>query len=131
MLTTMVFPRGWAMRGRISTLPPSRGATLSLTHSKFGADMDTNFRSATPTRNLHLSLAVAVAALACLALLGCGGQARSTKEVKRLPTGAVLDPEGISVALGSMPVGMIFSPDSTRAVVVLSGYRDQGIQVVD
>jgi YVTN family beta-propeller protein len=43
----------------------------------------------------------------------------------------VLDPAGSSIALGSMPVTMTFSPDSSRIVTVLSGYRDQGVQVVD
>jgi len=33
--------------------------------------------------------------------------------------------------LGSMPLGMTFSPDSSRFIVVLSGYREQGFQVVD
>jgi YVTN family beta-propeller protein len=30
-----------------------------------------------------------------------------------------------------MPVAMTFAPDSSRIVVVLSGYREQGVQVVD
>jgi YVTN family beta-propeller protein len=65
------------------------------------------------------------ALLLVAALAGCGPDAH------RLPTGAVLHPAGESIALGSMPVSMIFSPDSSHVVVVLSGYRQQGIQVVD
>ena len=52
-------------------------------------------------------------------------------EVHRLPTGIVLDPAGPSIPLGSMPVTMTFSPDSSAIVAVLSGFREQGIQVVD
>lgn len=52
-------------------------------------------------------------------------------EPHRLPTGAVLDPVGVGIALGSMPVAMAFSHDSSRIVVVLSGYREQGIQIID
>src|SRR5689334_12318719 len=64
--------------------------------------------------------------LLALVFAGC-----SSRDVKRLPTGAVLDPAGPSVTLGSMPVAMVFSPDSSRIVAVLSGYRDQGFQVID
>ena len=66
-----------------------------------------------------------------IALALAAGCARAPSEPKRLPTGAVLDPAGQSIPLGSMPVAMVFSPDSTRAVAVLSGYRDQGAQVID
>jgi DNA-binding beta-propeller fold protein YncE len=66
-------------------------------------------------------------AIAALGLAGCQPRA----EPRRLPTGVVLDPAGTSVPLGSMPLTMVFSPDSSRIVIVLSGYREQGIQVVD
>jgi len=59
---------------------------------------------------------------------GCRSAARETY---RLPTGAALDPAGVSIPLGSMPVAMMFSPDSSRIVAVLSGYRKQGFEVVD
>ncbi len=52
-------------------------------------------------------------------------------DTHRLPTGVVLDPAGVSIGLGAMPVTMLFSPDSSRIVTVLSGYRSQGFQVVD
>ena len=63
-----------------------------------------------------------------LALTGCS---RVAGDPHRLPTGMVLDPAGVSVPLGSMPLAMRFSPDSARIVTVLSGYREQGFQVVD
>ena len=48
-----------------------------------------------------------------------------------LATGVRLDPEGEFVDLSSMPLGMALAPDGKKLVVVLSGYREQGIQVVD
>jgi len=49
----------------------------------------------------------------------------------RLPTGARLDPAGVSYDLGSMPLAMVLSPEKNRLVVLLNGWREQGIQVVD
>jgi DNA-binding beta-propeller fold protein YncE len=48
-----------------------------------------------------------------------------------LPTGVRLDPEGAVVDLGSMPMGMVLAPGGKKLIVVLSGWREQGIQVVD
>src|SRR5271170_5424514 len=48
-----------------------------------------------------------------------------------LPTGVRLDPAGEAVDLGSLPINLVLSPEKSRAVVVLSGWREQGIQVVD
>src|SRR5690349_13088008 len=65
------------------------------------------------------------------AVLALGGCRHPTPEPYRLPTGARLDPVGTSIPLGSMPVTMTFSPDSRRIIAVLSGYREQGLQVID
>ena len=48
-----------------------------------------------------------------------------------LATGVRLDPIGDSVDLGSMPLGMVLAPEKDKLIVVLSGWREQGIQVVD
>lgn len=48
-----------------------------------------------------------------------------------LPTGVRLDPVGNAVELGSMPMNLVVAPGGGRAVVVLSGWREQGLQVVD
>src|SRR5208282_370160 len=48
-----------------------------------------------------------------------------------LPTGVRLDPAGEAVDLGSLPINLVLAPDQREAVVVLSGWREQGIQVVD
>jgi DNA-binding beta-propeller fold protein YncE len=51
--------------------------------------------------------------------------------VHRLPTGARLDPAGVSHELGSMPLAMALSPEKDRIIVLLNGWRQQGIQVVE
>src|SRR6516162_6625802 len=48
-----------------------------------------------------------------------------------LPTGVRLDAVGDAVDLGSMPLDVVPAPNGGKAVVVLSGWREQGIQVVD
>src|SRR5882757_3844490 len=48
-----------------------------------------------------------------------------------LPTGVRLDPAGEAVELGSLPINLVLAPEKDRAVVVLSGWREQGVQVVD
>ena len=48
-----------------------------------------------------------------------------------LPTGQRLDAEGTVLDLGSMPMGMAMAPGGKKLIVVLSGWREQGIQVVD
>src|SRR5437762_6973596 len=70
-------------------------------------------------------------AAAALALLLSGGCRLGAPEPHRLPTGVALDPAGTSIPLGSMPVSMCYSPDSSRIVAVLSGYREQGVQIID
>jgi YVTN family beta-propeller protein len=49
----------------------------------------------------------------------------------RLPTGAYLDPAGAVSDLGPYPFAMIHVSDPDRAVVLLAGYRDNGVQIVD
>jgi DNA-binding beta-propeller fold protein YncE len=48
-----------------------------------------------------------------------------------LPTGVRLDPAGDAVDLGSLPINLVLAPEKDKAVVVLSGWRQQGVQVVD
>ena len=49
----------------------------------------------------------------------------------RLPTGATLDPAGSSIELGALPLAMTLSPDKKSVIVLLNGWREQGVQVVD
>ncbi|HZJ00824.1 MAG TPA: beta-propeller fold lactonase family protein, partial [Gemmatimonadaceae bacterium] len=55
----------------------------------------------------------------------------NSSEQVRLPTGALLDPTGKSVPLGPLPLSLIPSPDGKHFVALLSGYRDNGVQVID
>src|SRR5215813_1004625 len=48
-----------------------------------------------------------------------------------LPTGVCLDPVGRSFAVGNMPLAMVLSPEGDRIVISLSGWRQQGLQVVE
>ena len=50
---------------------------------------------------------------------------------RRLPTGRTLDPAGVAWPVGSMPLAMTLSPSGREIVVLLNGWREQGIQVVD
>jgi len=69
-----------------------------------------------------------VLAIFALVHFGCS---RSPKDEHRIPTGARLDPAGTSIPLGSMPLAMTVSPDSSRIVAINCGFREQGIQVID
>jgi YVTN family beta-propeller protein len=52
-----------------------------------------------------------------------------------LSTGLRLDPAGEAIDLGSMPLGMALAPDlapgGETAAIVLSGWREQGLQIVN
>src|SRR5262245_1883912 len=49
----------------------------------------------------------------------------------RLPTGVRLDPAGAIHDVGSLPLSMLPSPDGNYLVLVLSGYSEQGIQIIE
>ena len=49
----------------------------------------------------------------------------------RLSTGVRLDPVGSIHDVGSLPLSITPSPDGKHFVLVLSGYDDQGVQVID
>jgi YVTN family beta-propeller protein len=48
-----------------------------------------------------------------------------------IATGAQLDPAGRAIDVGNLPLSMTLSPEGDRIVVVLSGFRQMGVQVVD
>lgn len=52
-------------------------------------------------------------------------------EPPRLPTGAVLDPAGARSDVGNFPLAVVASPDSAHLLLLLNGWRQQGVQVVD
>src|ERR1019366_1104976 len=82
------------------------------------------------------SFAAAVASIALISACQRGGPGSSPgiaslDSPRRLPTGRTLDPVGTSADLGSMPLAMTLSPDGRKVLVLLNGYREQGVQVVD
>ncbi len=48
-----------------------------------------------------------------------------------LPTGLRLDPEGRSADVGNMPLAAVASPEGDRLVLLLCGWREEGVQVVE
>ncbi len=48
-----------------------------------------------------------------------------------LPTGVRLDAVGDAIDLGSMPLAMAIAPGGDKLAIVLSGWREQGVQIVD
>ena len=84
----------------------------------------------------------AAAFLAALILASCNRSSRaadpppsdqpaSLSSTARLPTGARLDPAGRSSPLGNMPLAALLAPDGHNVVVSLSGWREQGLQIVN
>src|SRR5437764_15327729 len=57
--------------------------------------------------------------------------ATAAQSTQPLATGVRPDPPGDAIDLGSMPIGMALAPDGRYLAVVLSGFREQGLQVVD
>jgi DNA-binding beta-propeller fold protein YncE len=49
----------------------------------------------------------------------------------RLPTGVRLDPVVAGAPLGNMPLAMALAPDHRHVAVLMCGYREQGLQIVD
>ena len=80
---------------------------------------------------INLAVPLMIAVTACTA--GAPGPAvpGGTSEQPHLPTGARLDPAGRSIDVGSMPLAIALSPDEKSIVVLLNGWREQGIQVLD
>src|SRR5579862_8529867 len=65
------------------------------------------------------------------ALAGTAAVGATSGFTSPLPTGVRLDAVGETIELGSMPLNIVPAPGGEKAVVVLSGWREQGIQIVD
>ncbi len=59
------------------------------------------------------------------------GDSLFTRLAPRLPTGVTLDPVSRGSETGSFPLNMLLSPDGRRVILVLSGWAQQGLQVLD
>src|SRR5947209_5914880 len=72
-------------------------------------------------------LALSLSAVLCASI----SAQRTPLFTSPLPTGVRLDPAGEAVDLGSLPINLVLTPEKDRAVVVLSGWREQGVQIID
>src|SRR6266704_6844108 len=72
-------------------------------------------------------LALSLSVLLCMSAFS----QRTPLFTSPLPTGVRLDPAGEAVDLGSLPINLVLTPERDRAGLVLSGWREQGVQVVD
>jgi YVTN family beta-propeller protein len=80
------------------------------------------------------SVYVAVASLLAACSHGGrpGGSATpSTLAPDRLPTGVRLGPAGRSYDVGNFPLAAALSPDGQHVALLLDGWREQGVQIVD
>lgn len=80
---------------------------------------------------MQLSRLLALLALVSACTTSPSSDIASTTEAPRLPTGVRLDPAGKIADVGSLPLALVPSPDGRRIVLLLNGYRDQGVQIVD
>src|SRR5690242_12856606 len=76
----------------------------------------------------------ALLAAAALALSACGQLRTSDTPDKPdvlLPTGRVLHPAGRTVDVGNMPLAVAVAPGGRYAALLLGGWRERGVQIVD
>ncbi len=85
--------------------------------------------NAFPRRPMRWLLPVTV--LLMLVMTACRPTAESDSILNRLPTGVVLDPAGASFEIGQLPLAMVTAPEGDRVVLLLNGWRQQGIQVIN
>jgi YVTN family beta-propeller protein len=70
--------------------------------------------------------------IALLGLLALAANALPLNaEPYRLPTGVMLDPAAQTHRAGNFPLGMALSPEGRRVALLLCGWREQGVQIVD
>lgn len=82
---------------------------------------------------LSATIALLVVAVgACRTVPSAREQAREFTSLQPwLPTGARLTPAGHTSDVGSLPLTIVPSPEGDRMLLLLSGWREQGVQVID
>ncbi len=78
-----------------------------------------------------LATALLLAVAACHPTASDPPGTERTTLLPRLPTGQYLDPAGAVRNVGSMPLALVASPGGRRLVLLMNGYLEQGIEVVD
>jgi YVTN family beta-propeller protein len=67
----------------------------------------------------------------CLLIVLLISSTANAADLKRLPTGVSLDPVAGSHAVGNFPLAMAVAPGGERVALLLNGWRQQGVQIVD
>jgi len=67
----------------------------------------------------------------CLILVLLTTTAAHAADLVRLPTGVSLDPIAPSHAVGNFPLAMAIAPGGERLALLLNGWRQQGVQIID
>jgi len=93
--------------------------------------MDSLSLSPHSVRIFGFNLVLALLSLGVLLGSAVAAEDAATKFTDPLPTGLHLDATGDPIELGSVPLGMAVAPGGDKVAVVLSGWREQGLQIVD
>ncbi len=93
--------------------------------------MDSSSFSPRSVRASGFHFVLALVSLVVLLGSALAADDTSTKFTDPLPTGLHLDATGDPIELGSVPLGMAVAPGGDKVAVVLSGWREQGVQIVD
>jgi YVTN family beta-propeller protein len=80
-------------------------------------------------RSLPLIALSLLLAASCRPSASDGRESTGTQVM--LPTGRMLDPVGHVIDVGNMPLSVALAPDRRHAVLLLSGWRERGLQVID
>jgi YVTN family beta-propeller protein len=67
----------------------------------------------------------------CLSIIFLTTIAAHAAELVRLPTGVSLDPAAESHGVGNFPLEIALAPGGERVALLLNGWRQQGVQIVD
>src|SRR3954470_11758425 len=67
----------------------------------------------------------------CLSIILLTAFAAQAADLVRLPTGVSLDPAAESHAVGNFPLAIAVAPGGERVALLLNGWREQGVQIVD
>jgi YVTN family beta-propeller protein len=67
----------------------------------------------------------------CLAIILLIALKTHAAELVRLPTGVSLDPAAESHGVGNFPLAVAIAPGGARVALLLNGWRQQGVQIVD